>query len=260
MQSILRAMPSAAFWSRSATTEDRIATNGERRSICLDFVVLWQFGDGAVTVLWRCCDDAVTMRTMPRRVMVSRISLVFFKEKRLQREIATLSVIRLGLEPKTPTLKVLCSTSWASGSTLLLLSGCKDRNSFSYRQAFSIFFSGNVQKTFEWGSVCLPKGSRLPSVCLPFAFRQVPVRLPFVFPMLWEIYKKQAMHPNQSTSLANHFQNGSATLTNYRTLLETLSPLLISSSDILFLVCNSATKGTMFFKIQSHYPNVPQST
>ena len=157
MQSILRAMPSAAFWSRSGTTEDRIATNGERRSICLDFVVLWQFSDGAVTV--------------SRRVMVSRISLVFFKEKRLQREIATLSVIRLGLEPKTPTLKVLCSTSWASGSTLLLLSGCKDRNSFSYRQAFSIFFSGNVQKTFEWGSVCLPTGSRLPSDRFPFGFR-----------------------------------------------------------------------------------------
>ena len=105
----------------------------------------------------------------------------FFKEKRLQREVATLSVIRLGLEPKTPTLKVLCSTSWASGSTLLLLSGCKDRNSFSYRQAFSIFFSGNVQKTFEWGSVCLPINSRLPSVCLPFAFRLPSDKFPFGF-------------------------------------------------------------------------------
>ena len=47
----------------------------------------------------------------------------------------------------------------------------------------------------------------------------------------------------------------SATLTNYRTLLETLSPLLISSSGILFLVCNSATKVLCFFEIQSHYPN-----
>ena len=150
MQSVLRAMPSAAFWSRSATTEDRIATNGERRSICLDF--------GSVTVRWRCCDGVTACHGF------QNLSC-FFKEKRLQREIATLSVIRLGLEPKTPTLKVLCSTSWASGSTLLLLSGCKDRNSFSYRQAFSIFFSGNVQKTFEWGSVCLPISSRLASVC-----------------------------------------------------------------------------------------------
>ena len=30
---------------------------------------------------------------------------------------SALFVIRLGLEPKTPTLKVLCSTSWASGSS-----------------------------------------------------------------------------------------------------------------------------------------------
>ena len=32
---------------------------------------------------------------------------------------AFLLVIRLGLEPKTPTLKVLCSTCWASESNLM---------------------------------------------------------------------------------------------------------------------------------------------
>ena len=124
-------------------------------------------GEASALISW-CCDSVTACHGF------QNLSCLF-KEKRLQREIATLSVIRLGLEPKTPTLKVLCSTSWASGSTLLLLSGCKDRNSFSYRQAFSIFFSGNVQKTFEWGSVCLPKGSRLPSVCLPTGSRSASV-------------------------------------------------------------------------------------
>ena len=157
MQSILRAMPSAAFWSRSSHYRRPHSHKwGAAKHL--------PWFRGAVTVQWRCCDSVTACHGF------QNLSC-FFKEKRLQREIATLSVIRLGLEPKTPTLKVLCSTSWASGSTLLLLSGCKDRNSFSYRQAFSIFFSGNVQKTFEWGSVCLPISSRLASVWLPFDFR-----------------------------------------------------------------------------------------
>ena len=39
------------------------------------------------------------------------------KQKKRTIADSLLEVIRLGFEPKTPTLKVLCSTNWASGST-----------------------------------------------------------------------------------------------------------------------------------------------
>ena len=72
------------------------------------------------------------------------------------------SVIRLGLEPRTPTLKVLCSTSWASESpyvsasrfvslllTWLLLSslGCSLKAMQSY---VFVFNYANILTTFLW--------------------------------------------------------------------------------------------------------------
>ena len=35
------------------------------------------------------------------------------KIKTLQRNVFIMSVTRLGLEPRTPSLKVMCSTNWA---------------------------------------------------------------------------------------------------------------------------------------------------
>ena len=53
-------------------------------------------------------------------------------------------VIRLGLEPKTPTLKVLCSTCWASESNLccshFLIASAKVVLSFESAKLFVIFF------------------------------------------------------------------------------------------------------------------------
>ena len=42
------------------------------------------------------------------------------------------SVIRLGLEPRTPTLKVLCSTCWASESSLCFSLKAMQRYDFNY--------------------------------------------------------------------------------------------------------------------------------
>ena len=54
-------------------------------------------------------------------------------------------VIRLGLEPRTPTLKVLCSTCWASESILIANQlfpdcGCKDREFFINTKIIWMFF------------------------------------------------------------------------------------------------------------------------
>ena len=51
-------------------------------------------------------------------------------------------VIRLGFEPRTPTLKVLCSTSWASESDLCLLlkSECKDSMSDEKSKILRVYF------------------------------------------------------------------------------------------------------------------------
>ena len=47
------------------------------------------------------------------------INVWYINKKRIIVAITSFClVIRMGLEPMTPTLKVLCSTSWASGSPL----------------------------------------------------------------------------------------------------------------------------------------------
>ena len=59
----------------------------------------------------------------------------FLQEAKIKKPNFRLAfVTRLGLEPRTPTLKVLCSTNWAIES--LLLSGCKYINFFCYNKSF----------------------------------------------------------------------------------------------------------------------------
>ena len=58
-------------------------------------------------------------------------------------------VIRLGFEPKTPTLKVLCSTYWASESNLFAVCGCKDKQIFGCLQVFACFFSILTENSLE---------------------------------------------------------------------------------------------------------------
>ena len=58
------------------------------------------------------------------------------------------SVIRMGLEPMTPTLKVLCSTSWASGSPYAFSkSECKGSEIFWYYQIIYNFSCISCFKT-----------------------------------------------------------------------------------------------------------------
>ena len=68
------------------------------------------------------------------------------------------SVIRLGLEPKTPTLKVLCSTSWASGSpfALSLKSECKGIKKCLNVQIFCLLFLFFLSFFFALPIFCKP--------------------------------------------------------------------------------------------------------
>ena len=54
--------------------------------------------------------------------------------------LAFLLVIQLGFEPRTPTLKVLCSTGWATESSFLSERGCKDREEIGVCKFFMAFF------------------------------------------------------------------------------------------------------------------------
>ena len=57
-------------------------------------------------------------------------------------------VIRLGLEPRTPTLKVLCSTCWASESILIanqLFPDCGCKGSYFY-----LICKRSVEKSFNY--------------------------------------------------------------------------------------------------------------
>ena len=70
-------------------------------------------------------------KEIPDNAWLSGICLIFL----------LFSVIRLGLEPRTPTLKVLCSTYWASESSLLSEWGCKDREiSVLCKKRISVFY------------------------------------------------------------------------------------------------------------------------
>ena len=51
----------------------------------------------------------------------------------------SLCVIRLGLEPKTPTLKVLCSTCWASESDLISFFRKVSLKNLEFLQGFAVW-------------------------------------------------------------------------------------------------------------------------
>ena len=108
-------------------------------------------GEASALISW-CCDSSVTVLWRCHGVSWGQNLSCFFKEKRLQCEIATLLVIRLGLEPKTPTLKVLCSTNWASGS--LPESGCKGTKFIWNHQMFFWFFWIIFYACAKYGVLC----------------------------------------------------------------------------------------------------------
>ena len=77
-------------------------------------------------------------KEIPDNIWLSGICLIFL----------LFSVIRLGLEPRTPTLKVLCSTCWASESILCYCYSSELRvqryGLFLYLQTFLELFSKKI--------------------------------------------------------------------------------------------------------------------
>ena len=104
----------------------RLVGEVRRRSFQKHFVKLWDRAKNA------------TRKWIKRRWKKQGENPAFWEEN------PSIRVIRVGLEPTTPTLKVLCSTSWASESALTemsenrsyLISGCKGTAFFWIDQIF----------------------------------------------------------------------------------------------------------------------------
>ena len=84
----------------------------------------------------------------------------FWREQKRKKQLSlsdnclifsVLLVIRVGLEPTTPTLKVLCSTSWASESPLCLFKSAFGRRSPEKRcKVKDFFFIIQILKQKKW--------------------------------------------------------------------------------------------------------------
>ena len=98
-------------------------------------------------------------------------------------------VIRLGLEPKTPTLKVLCSTNWASGSPLFAFDAVfLEGNYFakSGAKVLSFFHSAKFLGNFLLDCIHLPRFFEqhrlLSPISAPSGFRKKEENLIFLLP------------------------------------------------------------------------------
>ena len=101
----------------------------------------------------------------------------------------SLFVIRLGLEPKTPTLKVLCSTNWASGSPLFAFDAVFLEGSYfakSGAKVLSFFHSAKFLGNFLLDCIHLPRFFEqhrlLSPTSAPSRFRKKEENLIFLLP------------------------------------------------------------------------------
>ena len=107
-------------------------------------------------------------------VIVSKCETIeeyYAKKRILKISILFFLVIRMGLEPITPTLKVLCSTSWASGSpcAYVLKASAKLRIFFWLCKLFAYFLHIFFNRYFSNSLLLYNLFACLLVYCLPYS-------------------------------------------------------------------------------------------